>query len=55
MTEQPKPVGYCTEHARKGTGWGMCDRPLDDRGECDRAGDHVPSDEARAQDWRHRQ
>lgn len=35
----------CEEFARKGTGHGACDRPLDDQGYCDRASDHVESEE----------
>lgn len=31
----------CEAQARKGTGTGMCDRPLDRHGNCDRAGDHI--------------
>ena len=33
----------CDANARKGTGTGVCDRLLDDRGVCDRAADHVES------------
>jgi hypothetical protein len=32
--------GRCEALARKGTGTGVCDRPLDDHGQCDRASDH---------------
>jgi len=31
----------CEENARKGTGTGVCDRPLDKNGRCDRAADHL--------------
>lgn len=31
----------CGYRARKGTGEGVCDRPLDGHGRCDRAGDHI--------------
>lgn len=31
----------CDENTRRG----MCDRPLDEAGRCDRASDHVPTDE----------
>lgn len=31
----------CEALARKGTGEGMCDRPLDSHGRCDRASDHI--------------
>jgi hypothetical protein len=37
---QPRPL-TCDRLARKGTGVGMCDRPLDKDGYCDRAGDHL--------------
>lgn len=32
----------CDTLARRGTGHGMCDRILDDLGQCDRAADHLP-------------
>lgn len=31
----------CEAQARKGTGTGICDRPLDTNGYCDRANDHL--------------
>lgn len=31
----------CEANARRGTGTGMCDRPLDAHGYCDRASDHI--------------
>ena len=31
----------CTALAKRGTGQGICGRPLDDHGCCDRAGDHL--------------
>jgi hypothetical protein len=31
----------CEANARRGTGTGTCDRPLDSHGQCDRAGDHL--------------
>jgi hypothetical protein len=34
-------VRRCDKRARKGTGEGVCDRPLDERGQCDRAADHI--------------
>lgn len=33
--------GTCEANARKGTGTGICDRPLDELGQCDRASDHL--------------
>jgi hypothetical protein len=33
--------GTCTANARRGTGTGICDRPLDELGQCDRASDHI--------------
>jgi hypothetical protein len=33
--------GTCEALARRGTGTGMCNRPLDERGQCDRASDHI--------------
>lgn len=35
----------CDKRARKGTGEGICDRPLDRYGQCDRAANHIDSDE----------
>lgn len=35
------PVLECEANARKGTGTGMCGRPLDVHGQCDRAADHI--------------
>lgn len=34
----------CEANAKKGTGSGMCDRPLDQHGYCDRASDHLDTD-----------
>jgi hypothetical protein len=34
-------VHYCEAFARKGTGYGACNRPLDKDGYCDNARDHV--------------
>jgi hypothetical protein len=31
----------CEARARRGTGEGMCDRPLDEHEQCDRAADHI--------------
>lgn len=31
----------CAAQAHKGTGTGICDRPLDGHGYCDRPGDHI--------------
>ncbi len=31
----------CEAHATKGTGTGICDRLLDERGQCDRASSHA--------------
>lgn len=31
----------CEEFAKRGTGYGACDRPLDEHGYCDRPGDHI--------------
>lgn len=31
----------CEARVRRGTGEAFCDRPLNERGECDRAGDHI--------------
>jgi hypothetical protein len=36
-----EPVSRCEVAARKGTGEGVCDRPLDKHGQCDRAADHL--------------
>lgn len=38
---KPPARGTCDRLARKGTGVGICDRPLDKDGYCDRASDHV--------------
>ena len=32
----------CDELAYRGTGVGVCDRPLNEHGLCDRASDHIP-------------
>lgn len=34
-------VPRCEAYARKGTGTGICDRPVDGLGQCDRASDHI--------------
>ena len=34
-------VAFCEAYARKGTGTGTCDRPLDAHGQCDRASSHI--------------
>lgn len=34
-------VEYCEARARKGTGEGTCDHPLDAYGQCPRASDHI--------------
>jgi hypothetical protein len=34
---------HCEEFAVRGTGYGMCDAPLDAHGTCARAGDHRDS------------
>lgn len=31
----------CDALAKKGNGLGMCNRPLDEHGNCDRASDHI--------------
>lgn len=31
----------CGAFARRGTGTGTCERPLDEHGQCDRAGQHL--------------
>jgi hypothetical protein len=36
-----KHTGRCEARVRRGTGESFCDRPLNHRGECDRAGDHI--------------
>lgn len=33
----------CASYARRGTGAGLCDRPLDEHGYCDRPSDHLES------------
>lgn len=38
MKEQIK---RCEAEARKGTGTGMCNQPLDEHGNCPRANDHI--------------
>lgn len=35
------PYGHCEANARKGTGTGMCERPLDMFGFCDRPSNHT--------------
>jgi hypothetical protein len=48
MSDRLKPkVRRCDENARKGTGYGMCDAPLDRHGGCPNAGNHVGTDEIR--------
>lgn len=39
--EDDEDVERCEADARRGTGTGVCDRPLDSYGRCDRASDHV--------------
>lgn len=34
-------VETCDAYARRGTGTGMCNAPLDDHGACSRAGQHI--------------
>lgn len=34
-------VKRCEANAKRGTGTGMCNRPLDETGHCDREGDHL--------------
>lgn len=36
-----REAARCDERVRRGTGEAFCDRPLNERGECDRAGDHI--------------
>lgn len=36
----------CQEFARRGTGFGTCDGPLDEHGQCQRAGQHISQEEA---------
>lgn len=31
----------CEAEAKRGTGTGACDRPLDEHGQCDRAAQHI--------------
>jgi hypothetical protein len=31
----------CDANAKRGTGTGICDRPLDEHGQCDRADKHL--------------
>lgn len=38
---RPEQTRRCESYARKGTGTGTCDRPLDRHGYCDWAGDHI--------------
>lgn len=38
--EDQQPL-RCGAEARRGTGTGVCDRPLDGHGYCDRASDHI--------------
>lgn len=35
------PGRRCEAYARRGTGTGLCDQPLDDLGQCSRASDHI--------------
>lgn len=41
FTRIPDPTATCDANARRGTGTGVCDRPLDQHGQCDRAADHL--------------
>ena len=34
-------VRVCDAEAKRGTGTGACNRPLDSRGQCDRAASHL--------------
>lgn len=36
-----RPVRRCEAEARRGTGYGTCDAPLDNHGVCPRAGTHA--------------
>lgn len=36
-----KRTVLCDANAKRGTGTGVCNRPLDEHGQCDRAGDHL--------------
>lgn len=36
-------MARCEAEAKRGTGTGTCDRPLDEHGYCDRASDHLPT------------
>jgi hypothetical protein len=36
-----REAARCDERVTRGTGEAFCDRPLDERGQCDRAGDHL--------------
>lgn len=37
----PEEPERCEANAKRGTGTGMCNRPLDETGHCDREGDHL--------------
>lgn len=39
--EDREQLQYCDANAKRGTGTGMCGRPLDEHGYCDRASDHI--------------
>jgi len=39
-----EPVQRCEARARKGTGEGSCDTPLDERGRCPRSRQHLEED-----------
>lgn len=41
VTPRHAGMGRCGADARKGTGSGICDQPLDVHGNCDRASNHV--------------
>jgi hypothetical protein len=41
VPDQPREPARCEARACKGTGEGMCDRLLDEHGQCDRPGSHL--------------
>lgn len=41
LRDQPLRRRRCEEHARKGTGTGMCDHWLDEHGQCVNASNHL--------------
>lgn len=40
-TQAAREAARCDDRVHRGTGEAFCDRPLNARGECDRAGDHI--------------